>query len=367
MSRLLLACAVLLILDHASSPAAHVPLADVERAFRAIPASGDQLSIAVDDWMPKPRYRTSVSNRLGIRNHFQGIQRLADRPYVVISGSNPRTPSSDLLILHLNRSDSDDGAIVAKLVVDPIMWHAGGLAMWQDVLAVPIYASEPVGGRIVFYDTRDPEAPRRLPVTIERPGRKAYAVTLTNLPDGRLLLAVFSDRDGRPRRLDFYRSRSDRLEDGFDSEPVSWMAGSVTAKNGQKASFDDFQGIAFVPQQNGKLYLVGFRNTLPSLQFLPGRNLVDLYEIEFPAGTLSAESRRLAAPRLTRIASRQFECRAGYCNMDSAAGLLVNTGTKSLEIYAAAGWVDDERIKFTVYRPGIDTTEGRVFRPGQAR
>jgi len=78
-------------------------LVDVESAFARIPGEGEHLTARVDGHIPKGAYRQSLTNLFGLHNHFQGIQRVPDTDYVVVSGSNPRM--SELFIVRLATGD----------------------------------------------------------------------------------------------------------------------------------------------------------------------------------------------------------------------------------------------------------------------
>ena len=123
--------------------------------------------------------------------------------------------------------------MVARVQLDDVVRHAGGLSTLGSILAVPIHGGSPRVAKVLFYDLAEPESPRRLPVEITRPGRKASATALTRLPNGRYLVAVLAAFDGLPLRVDFYLSRSTMLDDGFLPEPVMWPVSGVAARPGQ--------------------------------------------------------------------------------------------------------------------------------------
>ena len=322
-------------------------LADVEAAFARISARGRHLTASANGRIPEPSYRVSLRNRFGLWNHFQGVQRLPGTAYLVVSGSNPRSSLSQLFVL---RQDGDGtGQVVARIDVDPVMWHVGGLSMLGSILAVPIHGGSPRQAKVVFYDLGNPEQPRKLPFEINRPSRKASATGLTRLRNGHYLAAVVAQFDGLPLRVDFYLSRTQALEDGFDPEPAMWLVSEVQARPGQERTFDHFQAINFVSQADGRLFLVGFHNTFASASALPGRDYADLYEVIFPEASIHAETARLDKPVIVKIANRMMRCTSGYCNMDAAAGLYIDPDTLTLSVYAAAGWLDEGAMKLTVY------------------
>ena len=330
-----------------AQPAQHRLIDDVEAAFARIDVRGEHLVAPTNGLIPDPRYRTSLRNWFGLLNHFQGIQRLAHSDYLVLSGSNPRSSSAELFVVRLGE---DRAGVVARIAVDSTMWHAGGLSTVGRILAVPLHGASPRHAKVVFYDMNDPERPLRLPVEIDRPGRKASAVAVTDLPNGRYLAAVLSAYDGLPRRMDFYLSRSTALGDGFLPAFVTWHVGDVNARAGQERTFSHFQGLNFVRQTDGRLFLVGFHNSFASPSILPGRDYADLYEVVFPAGSLNAISPALARPDVIKIANRRLQCTGGYCNLDAAAGLFVDADTQTLSVYAAPGWLNGDVVRATVYR-----------------
>jgi len=327
------------------------PIIDnVEAAFATISVQGRHLTASENGQIPAPSYRVSFKNRFGLWNHFQGVQRLAGTDYLVVSGSNPRSSQSQFFVI---REDArGTGEVVASIDVDPVMWHAGGLSLLGPLLAVPIHGGSPRHAKIVFYDLGNPVQPRQLPVEIDRPSRKASAVALTRLRNGRYLAAVLAAFDGRPLRVDFYLSRTPALEDGFAPEPATWLVSEVQARPGQERTFDHFQAINFVSQADGRLFLVGFHNTFTSASTLPGRDYADLYEVVFPEASVQAEAPQLVKPAIVKVANRKMRCTSGYCNMGAAAGLFVDPDTQTLSVYAAAGWLDGGTMKLTMYSGG---------------
>lgn len=359
--RWLATCAVLLAVHWtagAQAPMLSRPdvlcLADVESAFARIAGEGEHLTARVDGHIPKGSYRQSLANFFGLHNHFQGIQRVADTDYVVVSGSNPRM--SELFIVRLATGDRvsennipPENGIVARIGIDPVMWHAGGLSLDGTILAVPLYGGSPRRGTIAFYDLRDPQKPEKLPVEIDRLGRKSIAVALTQLPSGLYLAAVLGGYDGLPRRIEFYLSETDRLEDGFRSPSVTLRVSDVQARPGQDRTFSHFQSANFIRQADNRLYLVGFHNKSFFQSRMFGSDYADLYEVVFPRDTIDAPVPRLVPPALVKVGGRSLNCTDGYCNLDAAAGLYVDPASQSMSVYAAPGWLAGDRMKFTVY------------------
>jgi hypothetical protein len=326
-------------------------LEDVETAFARIPTDGEHLTACVNGSIAKPLYRASLSNHFfGVRNHFQGIQRLADTGYLAISGSNRH--GSDLFIVRLGRQHDPehctaDGRIAARITVDPVMGHAGGLSMLGSILAIPVHGGTPREARVVFYDLADPEHPRRLSVEIVRPGRKASATAVTRLPNGHLLAAVLSAYDGLPLRLDFYLSRSTELDDGFSPDPLTWRVSLVEARPNQHPTFSHFQAINFINQVDGRLYLVGFHNSMGPQVIMAGRDSAELYEVVFPSDVINGVHPVLAAPAVIKVANRVIRCTDGFCNFGAAAGLYVDPASREMSIYATPGWLERDMLEIT--------------------
>ena len=327
-------------------------LDDVEAAFSRIETGGTHITACTSGLIPKPLYRSGLTNALfGLRNHFQGIQRLPQPGYLVISGAN--TQASDLFIVRLAEDGPQSrgcaGEVVARIEVDDDLGHAGGLSMLGSILAVPLYRGSPRNGKVVFYDLADPEAPLRMPVEIARPGLKATATALTRLRNGHYLVAVLSAWDGLPRRIDFYLSRTTVFHEGFQPEPVSWHVSGVDARPGQDRAFSHFQSINFIPQADGRLYLVGFHNSTGPQTILPGRDYADLYEVMFPAATTKDNEPVLEMPAVAKVANRMFRCRDGFCSFGAAAGLFIDPVTLDMSIYSTPGWLDSDAMKITIY------------------
>ncbi len=330
-------------------------LDDVDAAFSRIETRGGHVTACASGLIPKPLYRSGFTNFLfGLRNHFQGIQRLPQPGYLAISGANRH--ASDLFIVRLEKDDPEsrgcDGEVVARIEVDDVLRHAGGLSMLGSILAVPVHGGSPLGAKVAFFDLAEPESPRRLSVEIARAGRKATATAVTRLHNGHYLVAVLSAYDRLPRRLDFYLSRSTVLDEGFHPEPVTWRVSGVEARPGQDRTFSHFQSINFIQQADGRLYLVGFHNSFAPQTILPGRDYADLYEVAFPKATREDGDPVLEMPTVTKVANRMFRCTEGFCSFGAAAGLFIDPTMKTMSVYSMPGWLDGDTIKVTVYPSG---------------
>jgi hypothetical protein len=132
---------------------------NVEAGFARISRLGDYLRLHPHKDMPRWLYTmSSEHNNSGYQNHFQGIQRLQDKNYLVISGGDWRNSKSDVFIIQMESRPAQgpwwsnivttiepprtDGIVVA-LELDDKHWHAGGMDIQGNILAVPIEYSPP--------------------------------------------------------------------------------------------------------------------------------------------------------------------------------------------------------------------------------
>lgn len=359
-------------------------VANVRDAYSRIRTDGDYLRAWDGGEIPAWRYTANIENNLGLGNHFQGIQRLARGRYVVISGADPnRGPglprASHLFVVRMGsrRARGPWGSnivtkqrppaadrIVRTICMDRRLWHAGGISVCGDVLAVPIESSSPERSHVVFYDMRDPKNPREFPRRVKRSRAKAGAAALTRLSNDHYVLAVWSDSDSKPRRLDFYLSTSTDLIDGFRPGPVTWYARDVQAGEGQDANFSNFQAVNFVNQSDGRLYLIGLHNTSTEAPTRPGRDYADLYAVELGDGAYE-EDPVLGVPTITKVGKRQFFCNDQQCNMDGAAGVYIDKGGE-MHVYAAWHWRSDNLVRFNEYRSTRPTDAPPITRIGDA-
>ena len=324
-------------------------ISDVEAKFSEIRQYGDYLAA----WE-----NGKVQNYAGsLNNHFQGIQRLKSGQYLVVSGSDVNIPSSHLFIIKMgsrnssgrfrsnllesSSPDSDD-KIVKTISIDSVMWHAGGLSVLGDILAVPLEGDN--SGKIIFYDMTDPENPVLCNHYIDRPSSKSGAIALTRVSNGQYLLAAWSDSDSLPKRIDFYLSNTSDFDDGFDSNSyVTWYHTAVQAINGQDANFSNFQAINFINQADGQLYLVGLHNNSSLAPVINGDDWADLYTVDFLNNNYSS------VPVITKVANRHFYCKDNQGNFDAAAGIYTDENG-NVGVYSAYFYIENSLLKLTEFR-----------------
>lgn len=368
---------------------------DVVSKFSKIRTRGDYLAFWDGDQIRWPRYTANIANTFGLKNHLQGIQRLQNSNYMIVSGGDQHGdgaqgdgPMSHLFIVKMTsrrttgewRSNliadgvpPDGDQIVKTIGIDSNMWHAGGISLLGDILAVPIYGDKDESGKrnskIVFYSFNEPENPKRFNFEISRSGLQSFTVALAKLPSGFFLLAVWGNNPtqgsnaNEKRRIDFYLSKSDDFFEGFTEEKVSWFPSAVLRSDGHEGSFDDFQTINFIKPGDGDgdaesdvvLYLVGLHNNSDVAPTIAGRDYADLYRISFPKNSLQKESPELAVPKITKIMNKQFYCKDRQCNMDSAAGVYLDS-SGVINVYSSFHWRSDSLIAFNEYKSGVIAT-----------
>ena len=363
----------------------------VEAEFARLRNRGEYLAAhdggRIDPW----RYTWHNLNNNGSENHFQGMQRLANGKFLAISGGDWRTSMSHVFIVRMgsrpkrgpwasnttakDKRPPDRDRIVGVVGIDSEMWHAGGMDVMGNVLAVPVEYPPPASlplrslanlplpnhgartrSRIVFLDLSNPASPKRLRSTIERSRTKATAVALTRLPNRYYLAAVLSGRG-----LDFYLTNTRSLSSGFRARPTTWLPRQVRALEGQERDFGGYQTINFVSQSDGGLYLIGLRNTSPMAPTIPGDNNADLFAIDLPDSDKAPANANdsVPTPTITRVASRQLQCKHRQCNMAAAAGTYIDGG--KLMVYAAYHWRHKGVIRFNEFR-GLTRASKRQVR-----
>jgi hypothetical protein len=357
-------------------------LNDVVASFKKIRAIGDYLAANDGDNFSGNRY-----DMMSFNNHFQGIQRLYKENYCVISGGDPEEGSHLFVVKMGSRRNRgawcssllnselppEEDTVSRVILVDPVatgspsLWHAGGLSLLGDILAVPIERSKkgaiPEKSEIRFFNFHDPEKVEAIgeydgaggfsPTIIEREGVKAGAAALTKLPSGHFLAVVWSYSDSsKDKHLDLYLSHSTVFTDGFHQDPLVWID-----KKPPKKLFEDYQAINLVCEapanEDGsiRLFLVGLHNDSPYAPIVAGRDLVDLFELIFPREVLYDPNPQLdALPKIKkRGQSRLFRCEHRQCNMDAAAGIYIDK-FETLNIYSSYHWRSNGIIRFNEYR-----------------
>jgi hypothetical protein len=380
-------------------------VSDVRAAFAALRGRAERIGSWDMDRFPYPAYVFQNVGNGETRTHFQGIQRLASKPLLIVSGGDRRHSVSHLFFvqcgarshwgpigsnLWLNPRSPPGADRLRKIVaLDRTRWHAGGISVLGDIVGVPLEGSG--HGKIVFLDVSDGAAPKWASPTTEINCETPYAgaVAFTRAPNGQFLCAVWRDeRNGEPAgRLDFFASdasvNSSVALTTFEHRWLRLGAWVYKPPAGMPAK-PHYQGISFVWESSGKLFLIGTRNASILAPNLVGEDWADLFEVLPPSGmSLAGGSSSTAAPEPHYISSRRFRGADEFCSFAGCAGAFVSP-TGALCLYggfhfrgdglfrmsefwshtcdAASWWIDlFERSDYEGDRLGIfDQGESRV-------
>ncbi len=355
------------------------PLAtDVLGGFNRLPTTGDFLGVWENDLFPRKRYSTEGGTGLG--NHFQGIQRIQDSNYFVLSGGDEGENQGHLFIARLDSREPEsawrsnilfdekppdtDNVISVICVKDRVhalpdgLWHVGGLDSSGDVLAAPVEGSR--GSMVLFYNFHDPEKPKLFPQTcwIDRPRMKAGAVSITRLRNGRTLVGVLGKHDDmpdttkeKPLFFDLYVSRSTDWTDGFDLGESERVDGNIL----------DCQALNFIRDTSDRLYLVGFRNTRQTAPDINGDDMGYLFEVKLnPGNPDDIAPGRCAIQSIRKIAEKNFVSRKVgrktskysqyYFNMNAGSGIYVHP-RGALFAHSCFHWSMKKVIRLCEFRP----------------
>jgi hypothetical protein len=286
--------------------------------------------------------------------HYQGIQRFmgAGLPYLFLSTSGMADDDRGRLVtvklpsreptgerLKSNRlvkgvpvnetgAPGPDGIVKTHT----FGWHhAGGMQLLGDILAIPLegkVGDESEIGKIVFFDVSQPESPVELPVSLDLSSHEAGVVGLTRLADGRFLLVVTW---GDNKTVEFYRSNgNDFKAPGFSfSLHDSWSSTEVkNSADGWPTGKTSYQGLTLVNQTDGRLFMVGGRNTFSSTPILIGEDRLGLYEITGVSGETASTN-----VVITQVGSERHL----FCSTDGRAQGAVRMATARMNADFLAG------------------------------
>lgn len=162
--------------------------------------------------------------------------------------------------------------------------HVGGIQMVGDILAVPLEdrADDTLPeGKVVFYNCSEPTNPVKLAYELNT-SHKIGVVGITKLPDGYFLLVMSW---GDSKDLDFYRSSKRSFFDaGFNFTLVSSISedylNDLEADHFWEFGKNSPQSLNFVTQKDGRVFLIGSRNTYPLAPMPNGDDEMYLWEVK---------------------------------------------------------------------------------------
>ena len=237
-------------------------------------------------------------------SHYQGIARTtgAGVPYLFVSGSVKSGDKKGVLLsvrmgsrgtdgerLRSNRLAKDqDMGDTAPPSTDKVAayrefnWdHPGGMQVCGDILAVPLEGANfdtTVEGRISFFDVSDPESPVELATSITSTSHKMGVAGLTKLPDGHfLVVATWGDN----KTVEFYRSSRTNILDPALKWKLhdTWKSDELVGVQDWPTGNTSHQMLNFVLQSDGRLFMLGARNTSAATPVITGKDELYLYEV----------------------------------------------------------------------------------------
>ncbi len=349
---------------------------NVMNAFEAIHRSGDFLSISTGGHIPGNRYTTG-------RTHFQGIQRLQNSNYLVLTGGDDKLGCGQLFLARLDSRNSESawrtnllnndqlpaGGALDRIVltlnvnddahgVDSRLWHVGGISSSGDILAAPV--ESPDGGSVIlFYNFQIPEQPTLLPqrFRIKRPHAMTGGVAMTDLPGGHTLVAALGKHDDGEHYLDCYLTKQPDWAGAFTLIESIELADDL-------ADLPGCQNINFIKSTSGELYMIATDSKVVA-PVLNTDDSVRLYKIKFLGRKLSEVTPTdSTAIKITKCGpTRKFDNKvigppdrkftSYQSNMSAAAGVYIHP-QGALFIYSSYHWRDardKSRIRFSEFRP----------------
>lgn len=335
-------------------------LDDVLAAYKSLPRYGDFIAVTENNKIKEDPYT-------GIHNHFQGIQRLKGGNRFVISGGSQKDHHAHLFIVKLSYFHLDlknrkslprrfkTGPVGSNVlikekipgvdVLEDIIcletgryWHAGGISLSGDILAVPLENRDEDKSVIAFYNFNNVKKVQRLKNMIIRSSGKCGAVALTQLQDGRLLCVSWSDDDNKPDRFEIYISKSSKRPFLF-GKAITVNYRDVKNKPEGKSKF---QSIQLLQQKDGKLFLFATQNTNKLAPKFNGNNEALLFQLKL------GETPKRTRPTITFLIKRRFAQGGSYFNFAAACGVFVNKQNK-LALYSGHHWRNKKRIRFAEF------------------
>lgn len=356
---------------------------DIREAFDGLRVRGDFITVWDGGAIPVPRYTGENYGQGRAVIHFQGVQRLRTGQHLLVSGGDKLQPTSHVFVLHLGSAvaaaagagplgsnvlwsrDPDRLDVLAQIIgIEEDRWHAGGIGLLGDILAVPLEgigtldgAGQQIPSKVVFFHLADPMEPRRFPFEIPRARANAGAVTLTKLPNDHFLCAVWQDGVDKDDTgwLDFYLSTAPGDFGPFGPACATWKYPS--RQPGERKT-PKYQSIGFVQELpvagvTGEwLYLIATTNTEPLAPSIPGHDVADLFAVQLPRELLQepmTSAGPFPAPKLAWLARRRFEGADEHCNFAAAAGTYVDPNG-ILCLYGGFHWRISGTIRLTEFR-----------------
>ena len=249
---------------------------------------------------------------------MQGVVRIPLSSVMILSGGDRYIKEANLFIASLKVEDEEleftknfttkkghdvdaEDSFISKINLETEdYWHAGGIAVLDNLLAVPVENPKTKKSKIMFFDVTDPVAPEKLEVEILRPKSTTGTLLLNRLDDDRILVGGMVNG-----QIEFFLSKTPDIKDGFSNES-SFMTTPIKG-----------QGTDLVRQCDGKLFVLDFDNTSSLAPIFYGKNFVQLFSLD------------LAQKKATLILKRIFDTNRS-CNFKAAGSHMVSEEGKLL-------------------------------------
>jgi hypothetical protein len=122
-------------------------------------------------------------------------------------------------------------------------------------------------GKIFFYDFKNPESPKMIAPPLDLGKQKAGTVDLFKSPEGSTQAGYFFVMTYSGGLLNFYRSLTSNLQDGFASESTKSTAPFA------QTPYDGGSAVNIIRQCDGQLFLVSFENTADIAPIQKGKDI----------------------------------------------------------------------------------------------
>jgi hypothetical protein len=302
-------------------------LTNVKDQFERLSPIGVDTPIKVKKGVFEPKsYTHRLLNKVGIDNHFQGIQKLPGINNYVLTGSDIGRKGGDLVIIN-------NAEIIKRVDLGKWpYWHPGGIQIHENILAVPVeeYKKSEVA-KIYFFDFSDVTNPRKLPIIIDIPKTKAGAVLFHRLQDDRYLIGSYN-----MTRIDFYFSNTKNLLDGFEKQSRFSLDRRKFDLGGSQPFEFGAQSVNFIPQCDGKLFMVFFENTGKATPLFSKDDRGLLFSLDFNA----------KKNPVSLISVKTFKCLKS-CNFAAAAGIHIDNEGK-LFIYSSPHYLSLKQNHYNI-------------------
>ncbi len=308
-------------------------LVDVEASFLRVKDEVVPISSWTHDVFDHGSYRQLLKTRLGLDNHIQGVVRIPGTTKFILSGADKYLKEASLFIAGFNAEDvsglisknfsnrkasdtpEEDGYISKLDIGTKEFWHAGGLAILDHILIVPIENHESKTSKIIFYDVTDPLRPQKLDVEILRPTSTTGTVLVHRNSESKII--VGGNFNGR---IEFYESKTTDIKDGF-------RPGSKTLQTESTG-----QGTDIIQQCDGKTFIIDFYNSSKYAPIIWGKNYIRLFSLDSElTETKLLHTRHLDSKR--------------SCNFNAAGSHYITEGQK-LTLYGSSFYRHSDGKKF---------------------